>query len=560
LIQRPRAPRAFGAAQAFLASNRLLSDMEQRETMVAVRPGSALSSHARLFAALEAAFPVTFVPWRATAREADAVVAIGAPGPELEGGRAPLLTVGDAVAPGAVAEEVRFTGDPQVDARLRGIALAGQALAADVEHAGDAERVLASAGSRAVWTRSPGGRARHQVRAPLLELAPHAVLRDGLSGQGGLALIVLVQFLRELSQTTSFRPPPLRASIIFDDPNLRWRSYGFIDYEGLVRHADAHGYHAAMAMIPLDWWRPHRATAALFRRRSDRVSLVFHGNNHVKRELLRLGDDSRAMALSAQALRRISRFEARYDLRVDRIMTPPHGMCSASVARALGAVGFDALCSIHPLPWTESPPADRLLAGWDPAEFAGPCAVIPRFPLSCSATDIALRAFLDQPLVLYGHHDDLAQGLELLAEAAARVNRLGDVQWTSLGSIALGNHAIRVEGDTAWVRPYSGRIRVQLPERVRALALEEPRDVDGSVLGWSVPSGPDVPFGVPVPCAGGRVVEARLLVADPVDPGDVGAPSWRPWPPLRRVATEARDRALPLRQRSPWALSRASGT
>src|SRR3954452_17940235 len=200
LIQRPRAPRAFGAAQAFRASNRFLADVEQRETMVAVRRGSALSSHARLFAALEAAFPVTFVPWWASAREADAVVAIGAPGPELEGGRAPLLTVGDAVAPGALAEEVRFTGDPQVDARLRGIALAGQALAADVEHAGDAERVLASAGSRAVWTRSPAGRAGHHVRAPLLELAPHAVLRDGLCGQGGLALIALVQFLRELLQ------------------------------------------------------------------------------------------------------------------------------------------------------------------------------------------------------------------------------------------------------------------------------------------------------------------------------------------------------------------------
>ena len=266
------------------------------------------------------------------------------------------------------------------------------------------------------------------------------------------------------------------------------------------------------------------------------------------------------MALSAQALRRISRFEARYDLRVDRIMTPPHGMCSASVARALGAVGFDALCSIHPLPWTETPPADRLLAGWDPAEFAGPCAVIPRFPLSCSATEIALRAFLDQPLVLYGHHDDLAQGLDLLAEAAARVNRLGDVEWTSVGSIALGNHAIRLEGDTAWVPTVHGRIQLQLPELVRALALEEPRDIDGGVLGWSLPSGPEVPFGVPVPCRGGRVVEARLRVADPVDPGDVGDPAWRPWPPLRRAATEARDRALPFRLRSSWALSRPNDT
>ena len=240
-------------------------------------------------------------------------------------------------------------------------------------------------------------------------------------------------------------------------------------------------------------------------------------------------------------------------------MTPPHGLCSASVTRALAAVGFDALCSIHPLPGRRRrrrSAAGRLGSGrlrravrGHPARF--PTAARPRSPL---------HAFLDHPLVLYGHHDDLAHGLDLLADAAARVNRLGDVEWTSLGSIALGNHAIRLEGDTAWVRPYSGRIQLQLPELVRAFALEEPRDIDGGVLGWSLPSGPEVPFGVPVPCRGGRVVEARLRVADPVDPGDVGAPAWRPWPPLRRVATEARDRALPLRLRSSWALSRPNDT
>ena len=48
-------------------------------------------------------------------------------------------------------------------------------------------------------------------------------------------------------------------------------------------------------------------------------------------------------------------------------MMPPHGLCSEPMARALGDVGFDALCAIHPLPWTEQPPADPPLAGWRPA-------------------------------------------------------------------------------------------------------------------------------------------------------------------------------------------------
>ena len=73
--------------------------------------------------------------------------------------------------------------------------------------------------------------------------------------------------------------------MLFDDPNLRWRSYGFINYGELLEHADAHGYHVAMAMIPLDAGRPNRAAAALFRERRDRLSLVFHGNDHIKGEL-----------------------------------------------------------------------------------------------------------------------------------------------------------------------------------------------------------------------------------------------------------------------------------
>ena len=118
-----------------------------------------------------------------------------------------------------------------------------------------------------------------------------------------------------------------------------------------------HGYHASMAMIPLDAGRPHGPTVSLFRRRRDRLSLVFHGNDHVKQELLRPRAPDDALAMAAQAMRRIERFERRCGLPVDRVMTPPHGLCSESVTQALAAVGFDALCAIHPIPWTGAPPS-----------------------------------------------------------------------------------------------------------------------------------------------------------------------------------------------------------
>ena len=104
----------------------------------------------------------------------------------------------------------------------------------------------------------------------------------------------------------------MRAAFVFDDPNLRWRSYGFIDYRRLLAHADAHGYHVAMAMIPLDAGAAARRDARAVRASGrDRLSLVFHGNDHVKHELLaparRRAPRSR---MAAQAVRRIDALRA----------------------------------------------------------------------------------------------------------------------------------------------------------------------------------------------------------------------------------------------------------
>jgi hypothetical protein len=527
-----------------------MCDMQPQEATVAVavRPGAALSARPRLFAALAEAFGVRFRAWGDSTGPPEAVLVLGAV-PPAELGRlgVPVLAMLDGARHDA--EDVRVLDRPAVDRRVRAIVLPGERLGPPLEDLDGNAEVLAVAGSGPVWTRSRGRDPVHRLRVDLPELGPTEMLLEALSPRRALALLAVVHFLRSL--TAEDRTPPVRAAFVFDDPNLRWRSYGFIDYRRLVDHAEAHSYHAAMAMIPLDAGRPNPAALALFRQRPDRLSLVFHGNNHVKRELM-APDEASAVALAAQALRRIGRFERRSGLRVDRVMTAPHGMCSPSVARALGAVGFDALCAIHPLPWAEQPPQDRLLAGWEPAEFADGCAVIPRFTLDWTAAEIALRAFLGHPLVVYGHHQDVARGFEPLEEAAARINRLGEVEWTSLGRIALGNHALRMSGDTARVRPFAGRVVVTLPERARALAIEPPRGAGPALLGWVPASGgPLVPFGVPVERVGGCTYELRLRVAGSVDPLTVAPPAWRPWPLLRRAATEARDRALPLRHRPP---------
>lgn len=520
-------------------------------TVVAVRPRAALDDRPRLFAALTEAFALTFVPW-APAVDAAAVIEIADDGvlptsAELATHGVPALAI--AGAGDADAEEVLLGPQEAVDRRMRSIVLHDR-LAAPVPAGADDEVLATGARSGPAWTATRQGAALHRVGAVLPELATDEVLYALLSRRA-IAMVALIHFLRPLEPAGATpQPAPLRASILFDDPNLRWRSYGFIDYRRLLEHADAHGYHAAMAMVPLDAGRAHAGAVDLYARRPDRLSLVFHGNDHVDNELLSASAQETALRTAAQAVRRVEAFERRCGLRVERIMTPPHGLCSPAMTRALGNVGFDGLCAIHPRPWTAERPSDPLLAGWRPAEFVHGCAIIPRIPFTSSDADIALRAFLDHPLVIYGHHEDVADGLEPLADIAARVHRVcGAVSWTSVGTIARSNYAMARRGAAASIAPYARRVCVEVPAGVETVQVERPEDHagDGALTGWTGADGTRTAFGEPVAVGADRRVDLRLTGRTDVDPAGVPAPAWRPWPKLRRAATEVRDRASALR-------------
>ncbi len=531
---------------------------EDPRATVFVSPATVLSARPRLFAALGEAFPVRFDAWTPGRRDGAGLIAVGPAGalPPADVLPENMATLALAGSPVLAATPRAFTiaAAAGVDRRLHGITLTDRFAAPPFDDPAGASDTLATSESEPVWTVSRRPAPLHRLRSELPELESGQVLY-GLLGKRQLTAVALVQFLRELTAPARWEPAPLRAAFLFDDPNLRWRSYGYIDYGRLVRHADEHGYHAAMAMIPLDAGRPHTPTAELFRRRSDRLSLIVHGNDHTKGELLATGSDASARTIAAQAVRRIQRFEQRAGVSVDRVMAPPHGLCSQPMTRALGAVGFDALTAIHPLPWTEAPPADPLLAGWRAADFVGGCPVVPRIPLGSSPADIGLRAFLDHPLIVYGHHEDVAGGLESLAEAAATINRLGDVRWTSVGEIVTSNTESRRRGDRLEVRPLARRVLISVDRDTSVLRVQAPQDsIDGSALtrfavrDLSSPSAPErlAAFGDEVPLAAGsaRRLQISLHGTADVEPGLVPRPAWRPWPKLRRVATEIRDRAI----------------
>lgn len=516
---------------------------------VEVQPPGAVLALRSLLMALEEAFEVRF-----TAAPGGGAVAgllrIGEDAPSSEAlveQRLPVLAFADTPEVVSGTSEVRLLPEAGVDRRLQHAVLAGQ-LVGPALKSREGDELLALSGEGCVWTRRADGRGLQRVAMPLPVLEEGMTLFEALHGPHALAVIALVQFLRALAPDVWIKPP-LRASFVLDDPNLRRDRYGFVDYRQLVEHADAHGYHIAMAMIPLDVGRWSEDPVAVFRQRPDRLSLVTHGNNHVLHELNTGGGVSGAFATAAQAARRMAWFETRTGLAVDRVMVPPHEAWSKESARALGALGYSALCAANPYPSAEAGLDATVLSRWRPAEFLEGCAVIPRFPLWLNRTAIALRAFLDHPLILYGHHDDLAPGLEPLQLAASIVNSLGDVQWSSLGEIVDAGHELSVAGEMLAVRPWGQRMRVSVPSSSRRLTVLEPAgDHPSGLAGWTLQGagGQWRTFGQPVAAPSGDAL-IRLRSTRETDINTVASPRLSVPAVARRRFSEARDRVAPVR-------------
>jgi hypothetical protein len=374
-----------------------------------------------------------------------------------------------------------------------------------------------------------------------------------------MGLLPLVHFIGRVLGAEGWSPPPLRASFVIDDPNLHWPSYGFLKYGELAAHAARHGYHVALATVPIDGWLTDPRVAALLAKSASALSLVMHGNDHVAHELGRLRTDAEAQSAIAQALRRVAALERRSGVTVDRVMTPPHGACSEAALRAMFRLGVEAVSVAPVYPWRIGRPAATPLANWQPAEMvAGGLPVLPRYQLGAPREELALRAMLGQPLILYGHHEDFAEGLDVLAQAASEIDGLGSVQWGSLGQIARGSYATRRLGETLHVRMHARRVTVEVPAGVRALRVlvEEPfggaaghrlSHAGGSVdVAFGDGVGVSEPIAVMEPARPTRI-DLTLLADRPLRPAEVPSPGVRLWPWLRRALAEGNDRVQALR-------------
>jgi hypothetical protein len=531
-----------------------------------VAPAQALTQRPRLFAALEAALPVRFAGGAAgELNDLDALLAFGKvaepPGAEAVADLPTLTLCTPEQAEGGSPEPLSLSTSPYLDQRLRGAmlpdahladALAGET-SISVETGGEA---LATADGQPVWARAGG-----LQRALLMpaELGPREALRERLCDRRSAALLPLLHFLRALTEAIRWQPPAARATLLFDDPNLHWPSYGFVKLGELGRHAGEHGYHVALATVPLDAWFAHPAALRALRESDGAISLLVHGNDHDGGELGRVATEADAVSLAAQALRRVEAFGRRTGVAVDRVMVPPHEACSQAILSGLRRCEFEAITMTRPYPWVEFAPHSWLarpeqagpLVGWGPAEFVEGVPTLLRHPIAGrSRAELTLRAFLDQPLILYGHHEDALGGPEALLETVEEVNRLGPTKWCSLGEIAATSFETRREGSRLAVRLLTRRAQIEIPAEVDELTVELPAvgiGSDGQALKLA---GQEAIPGEPLAVEPGSSFEVTLSPIDAIDPAAVPAPRPRPLAVARRLASEGRDRLRPLAGRS----------
>ena len=250
-------------------------------------------------------------------------------------------------------------------------------------------------------------------------------------------LIAPLMVLRHVFRGACLAPSAPRAVVMIDDPPL-WMNYGFLNFERLLALADKLDFHASIAFIPHNYRRSASAVVDLVRSRPDRISLCYHGNDHTAAEF-GATEPGKLDSIIASARRRIAAFEAQTRITVEPVMVFPQGVFSVQALTALAASGFRGAMSSDARPTpddgTNFLPVTLVERVRPWLQRFGGAPLFLR--LDCDEVtpqDIACRAFLGQPILIFGHHDLLRDGSRLSFLVQWINQRLDGVVWCSAQS------------------------------------------------------------------------------------------------------------------------------
>jgi len=315
-----------------------------------------------------------------------------------------------------------------------------------------------------------------------------------------------MMFLRHAAGEHGWHTAGSFANFTIDDPWLT-QPFGFLDYRALLAEMDSCNFHTTIAFIPWNFDRSEPEVVDLFKAHRNRFSLCFHGNNHKRQEFA----DYRRVPIKThidnirQAVARMSRLQDFTGLVCDHIMVFPHEIAPEPTLAILKECNFLATANSNNVPLHAPGPTDDAFylrpVTTRFANFASMLRYSAELPMP--QLELAVNAFLGNPLLFYGHERMFSSGLDAFNPIAELVNRIEpSTQWTNLGNIAEHQFLLRKRYDSdydIWIfsrstiltNPHNTgvRFRVFKPEScmppIRSITIDDhevPFFLDGGVL------------------------------------------------------------------------------
>jgi hypothetical protein len=456
----------------------------------------------------------------------------------------------------ALTSKIKFGSSAGVPSAFRGAELADTSLDKFCPVPQFTE-TLAGVNGKPVWSLERRELCEcHHVGVDMASFAEDDFFHAHFRGARWFALLPLLNFVEKLSGTTGWRKPEARAVFIIDDPNLHHRSYGYIDFAKMIKHAETNNYHATIATVPLDAWYFDREAAGLFRDHRRRLSMMMHGVNHVADELARKYTERQATALLATGLRRIDKLESRAGVKVDRIMAAPHGAFAESIADPMLRLGYEAGCiSVGSLVrWNPDKrwPTDL---GFPIAQTLGQQGFPIFHRVGTNETDVRLSAFLGHPVVMATHHHDYVENFSRIEALAKVVNDIAPTRWMSIAEISRTNYLIASANQVLRIKPYARRLTIPVAPGTTEVQLEDSAFCAGTTIDTGkIIDGKAVTVGGEnqLSCSlQDQLLEIYIPPKHPIDYHTVTPAPLGLWPIARRLLAEGRDRVKPLLRFAP---------
>ena len=262
-----------------------------------------------------------------------------------------------------------------------------------------------------------------------------------------IELAPLLMFLRYSLKDYAWHSIRDYANFTIDDSWLI-EPYGFLSYSGLLTEMDKADFHTTIAFIPWNFNRSKPQVVSLFQKAPERFSISIHGNDHDHREFYLYKKLPNGVwpeeALNKQeekikqAIARMEQFSKKESIPYDRVMIFPHTIAPEMTLDLLKKYDYWATVNTNNIPLGEDTHQDiEFFMRAVTLQFSN-FPSVRRFPAySLLSFDIARELFLDNPLLLYGHHDYFKNGIKEFNKIATMIKQIQPkVKWHSLESVA----------------------------------------------------------------------------------------------------------------------------